>query len=570
MIKRQFLIKVVSISLAAIMLCGCGGKNPGSEAADNGEDSAVESNEVVEAVEVADSDNAGEAPNAEADEVMDIAEADAVTEGQASADNFDYEAFYEPVLDEIYNTIISGVDPDNPPSRVPSGLEEKIMYDNDNSILQDVGYLIKDVSGDGIPELLIVDNGESDYGGNSLIYGVYTKKDGDIGWTIDGWYRSAHYWIGDDRFGYLGSGGVGITYFGIYHLSKDGTKSEWENFYFTDEVDGDIVYYTNAEGIGDYDISEVVDADTADEFWHYLDAQKAPQLEITSFDDYGFYDSQRTYIPSTISDKISYFKIYSLDSGECEADLDGDGNAETIGYKCTKDDYYYETLTLNFNGKDYELPNINEAYAFFLDGFDVFWLRPGGDRQYVYAQYRTDSDYTSTAIYSFDGDKFEFVDFLDGSVYFWAPDEVGISVYFYPEDLNEFRICKTEYVLGTMSYTQKCRLGDDGLPEPVEEYRYYITSYEPYISAAKKIACYCLEDENVTEGQPGFINEGDMITPYRTDGKTYIDLKVKDAPGLYRILIKEDENGATELDYTEGMEGSTVITDCFDGLVFAG
>ena len=106
MIKRQFLIKVVSISLAAIMLCGCGGKNPGSEAADNGEDSAVESNEVVETVEVADSDNAGEAPEAGSDDVTDLAQADAVDEDQASADDFDYEAFYEPVLDEIYNTII--------------------------------------------------------------------------------------------------------------------------------------------------------------------------------------------------------------------------------------------------------------------------------------------------------------------------------------------------------------------------------------------------------------------------------------------------------------------------------
>ena len=92
--------------------------------------------------------------------------------------------------------------------------------------------------------------------------------------------------------------------------------------------------------------SEVADAKEANEFWNYLDSQTAPQLDITTFDDYGFYMYQQTDIPSKISDKVSYFRIFSLESGECEADLDGDGNAEAIEYKCTKDDYYYKTLTL--------------------------------------------------------------------------------------------------------------------------------------------------------------------------------------------------------------------------------
>ncbi|MCR5341744.1 MAG: hypothetical protein K6E70_00065 [Butyrivibrio sp.] len=572
MVKKLFFMKVTSVTLAAAMLCGCGGKTDSSVDTANSGETTEETEEVQETVKVSDTANADKAPDEGASGVADQAKDDTKSEDEPVSDDFNYESFYKPVLDEILNTMIAGVDSDHPTSYVPSGLEERIMYDPDNNVLQTVGYRIDDVSGDGFAELLIVDNGDDDdTSSNSLIYGIYTRKDGNINMTIDGWARSSHSWIGDNRFGYLGSGGTDATYFGIYHLSKDGTQSEWEDFYFTDGDSGDIKYYTNKEGAAEIDLSEETDPDTANKFWAYLDTQKAPQLEITLFDNYNNYDIDEEYIPSKISDQITYFTLSGDPSGELNADLDGNGDPKHIEVKCTQDDaYYFNTLTLSFDGKDYDLPKIDEAYAFIMDGFKCFWFRPGGDKQYLYAQYLTDSDYRAMVVYSFDGDKFELVDYLDGAILFTKYNDNGNPETIYPTDLDEFLVCKTDYILGTQGYAQKCKLGNKGLPEPLEEYRYYLGPKEPYIAATKDITCYYFENDDAAKGEPDTIKKGDMVTPYRSDGSTYLDLKVEGASGIYRIMIKEGETGRMELNSSEGTEDSLLLDDCFTGQVYAG
>ena len=557
MVKMRFFMRVMSTTLAAIMLCGCGGKNADTKQDENLPESveSAETGESIENVEVTEPENADKAPD--------------TVESEVKSDDIDYEAFYKPVLDEIYNAIVSGLDAVAPTSYVPSALEERLMYDPTSNILQTVGYRIEDISGDGFPELLIVDN-EGGQSVNSVIDGIFTKKDDEIFITIDGWLRSSHYWIGDNRFGYMGSGGAYNTLYGIYRLSKDGTKSEWENFYFSEEVDGDIKYYTNKEGKWEIDNSEEADYNAALEFWDYLEAQYAPQLEITTFEAYGGQGNEQADASTYQSEKVAYFKIPEANSGHVEADLDGDGKSETIEYTMTDGDYYVESLTLSIDGKEYDLPKIDEAYAFALDGFDCFLLRPEGDIRYLYAQYTTDSDYTCTAVYSFDGDKFEYVDYIDGAVFFGAEDEEGNPVKIYPADPDNFQVMRVEMKLGTQAITEKCHLDKKGLPEPVEEYKYYRNYGEPYISAAKLIACYLYEDENATEGQPNAISEGNMVVPYRTDGKSFIDFKVEGLSGIYRVLIEQDENGSWTISYNEGMLGSLNLEDCFSGLIFAG
>ena len=146
-----------------------------------------------------------------------------------------YEKFYAPVLQEIYDYIINGSEGDKTTKYVPIGLMEKRAHEDAAKVLANVGYRIGDVSGDGIPELLIVDNEESEYddgANNSSIFGIFTDKKGELFMTIDASARSAHYWFGDNTFYYLGSGGAANTMVGTYKLTKDGTSSDWDNFYF--------------------------------------------------------------------------------------------------------------------------------------------------------------------------------------------------------------------------------------------------------------------------------------------------------------------------------------------------
>lgn len=60
-----------------------------------------------------------------------------------------------------------------------------------------------------------------------------------------------------------------------------------------------------------------------------------------------------------------------------------------------------------------------------------------------------------------------------------------------------------------------------------------------------------------------------MVTPFRTDGETFIDLKVEgDDYEVYRIYIGLNDDGRWCLTYTDGLYGSEILTTCFTGLYF--
>ncbi len=101
MVKKQFFMKVTSVTLAAAMLCGCGGKTDSSVDTANSGETTEETEEVQETVKVSDTANADKAPDEGASVVTDLAKDDTKSEDEPVSDDFDYESFYKPVLDEI-------------------------------------------------------------------------------------------------------------------------------------------------------------------------------------------------------------------------------------------------------------------------------------------------------------------------------------------------------------------------------------------------------------------------------------------------------------------------------------
>lgn len=180
---------------------------------------------------------------------------------------------YSDVLEEIFGVYHDGYDYSVEYKYFPIGMQERIMYDEGN-FLDDVGFAMTDISGDGIPELLIGEDMGFDKG-YTLIYGCYTRKNGEVIRTFEGWARNSHSWMGDGHFCYQGSDSAWSSLFGEAHISRDGTELVWDDFYFSDMASDDpndgIVYFHNKSGFYDKNApdNELI---TQEEFVDLMDA----------------------------------------------------------------------------------------------------------------------------------------------------------------------------------------------------------------------------------------------------------------------------------------------------------
>lgn len=170
----------------------------------------------------------------------------------------DLEQAYSDLV-ERFRTLVSdpfGQDSDEPGEM---GVLETARGMGDDAPYE-MGYLIEDLSGDGIPELAV--------GGlRGMTNALYTLVDGKPELVFEGWYRSSYVYLGDGRFYYYGSNSAAESGQGVFALTKDGTRLECESFLFTGlNSDGDVVVYSNETGSWDTAESEKSDM-TAEEFW---------------------------------------------------------------------------------------------------------------------------------------------------------------------------------------------------------------------------------------------------------------------------------------------------------------
>ena len=196
----------------------------------------------------------------------------------------DYTKVYSRVLEAHLRLIKNGGEGEFEGS---IGVSEAVMGLETEEALSAVGYIIQDISGDGIPELLIGEYSEEDGAFGTMIYALYNCTNGVSECVFEGWYRNAYHWMGDGMFTYSGSGGAIYSMFGTAALSKDGTALEWQDYYFTYEKDEnfeEIGCYHNTTGEDNPVDSEVLDI-SLDDFWD-LEAQileKRQWLQLTSF-----------------------------------------------------------------------------------------------------------------------------------------------------------------------------------------------------------------------------------------------------------------------------------------------
>lgn len=176
---------------------------------------------------------------------------------------------YDEILLRFYRLIFYGND-DHDPADGETGVRELAMVMGPDGVPDCVGYTIQDISGDGIPELLIGYIGEDDGDPRSRqIYAVFTCEEETPRLVLEGWYRNAWYYLGNSRFGNTGSDSAMCSIFGSYTITPDGTSLSCEDYWFTFEKAGGgsgIGCYHNTTGEPDPDVSEELDIDV-NEFW---------------------------------------------------------------------------------------------------------------------------------------------------------------------------------------------------------------------------------------------------------------------------------------------------------------
>ncbi len=266
---------------------------------------------------------------------------------------------------------------------------------------------------------------------------------------------------------------------------------------------------------------------------------------------------------------VTPFTIPGDLKGSVQADINGDGSAEEISFEKIADEYISQELILTIDGKDYDLTE--GIYFFPEDDLKCFVIRKDDKdkSEYIYIQQTAENDYQSVTIYRYTGSEMQYVDEFDGAVDFRRYSDADNYEEISLTDPDDFLICYVEQVMSTLSVTERCRVGDDGRPLETDEYRYYISGANWDITSATDIPAGILKDEKAKEESQGTLAKGVKVTPFRTDGKTFIDLKAEGEDGIYRIYYKDDGGPIVVIDKSGSWE-SRGFMECFDGLMFAG
>lgn len=194
---------------------------------------------------------------------------------------------YVPVLNSIHELLMLE---DVSEAEGPIGIIEAAKYMQEGEALQKIGFVLEDLNGDELEELLIVEQDEENELTNS-IYAIYTILEDEATLVVEGWNRSLYYLLEDNLIYHEGSGGAAYTIFGIYHLAEDGTALEVDEYYFSDYADEeqqDWGWFYNQTGDSDVTTSERVFADDEEAAMRTMDEMlsKKKELEVYLFVSY--------------------------------------------------------------------------------------------------------------------------------------------------------------------------------------------------------------------------------------------------------------------------------------------
>ena len=202
----------------------------------------------------------------------------------ARAEEIDYEAVYAPVLASIADLLFCEIPEAHVTGPGETGVYELRMGTTPEDALGKVGYALRDLSGDGTPELIIaqVDSREGQLSWGTQILAVYSCIQGSPSLVLEGWARNRYSLLPDDSLLNQGSSGAAYSCLGLFRLSPEGTELNCLDFFFT--WDGET--YHNTDGVWEvpHDGNEKLELDFQ-RMSEILEAD-AQRIDLTAFTSY--------------------------------------------------------------------------------------------------------------------------------------------------------------------------------------------------------------------------------------------------------------------------------------------
>ena len=267
---------------------------------------------------------------------------------------------YNNIIDSFYNFIVS---PDyDVLDDGMIGVSEKVSALGTAQTLDTIGYAVKDVNGDGVPELLV--GFDSDEGEANTVMAMYTAVDNAPKFVFEGWSRNTYHLLSDGMVFNQGSGGAMYSIFGVYDISEDGTSLECKDYYFTYEKDDsfeEIGCYHNTTGEWDKSVSEEI---SEEDFWRISDELSARTISpyFTPFAEYAaeYEQAQVTAQWETVDfDCTNVCERYCAEGAEDNV---------AVMFSSQSDISDFKVLSLEFADADeYGKVNYNKSAVYTLD-----------------------------------------------------------------------------------------------------------------------------------------------------------------------------------------------------------
>ena len=276
----------------------------------DGDDNTENSSETAQADDIAEDMTDAAQLNNTLEDLSETTQSDNPTEDSAEATDTDESAetvtiylkpcnTYQDILDNAYTVITNrGADIVQADEIfIYDGIREAGIGRSTDEALAGIGYMLYDVDGNGIEELIIADMPENDGGlWDNRILLMYSLADDKPVLVIDGWARNRYYLLNDGTFYNEGSGGAAYTIFATYRMAADGISIEVMDYYFSDYRDDSFKEYWLAEGnwgwfhntTGEWekDKSEFMEFENDDVPWEMMENYLAQvkQLDLTFFE----------------------------------------------------------------------------------------------------------------------------------------------------------------------------------------------------------------------------------------------------------------------------------------------
>lgn len=190
-----------------------------------------------------------------------------------------------------------------------------------NESLEAIGYTIKDVTGDKVPELIfgfiIMLDGKKSLGKEVLA--LYTIENGKAKLVFQGGNGYKYYNLGGDKFVFSGHTQY-YEVFGSFALSKNGDKLVYDDFNFIDFTDIDnIVHYSNKTGSLDKKSSKKQSV-VIDQYQEMIDETilKSKEMEFTPLKKFKKADNKAqkisVYEEELVKSKYKNYLRYTIKS----------------------------------------------------------------------------------------------------------------------------------------------------------------------------------------------------------------------------------------------------------------